>query len=89
METRCHLGKVLRYDTVSKLKWGVDIRTHPISVVVDKLLAEDWEDETAAPEDGESTSGVPALQEEKDCSVRHPTRSPLISMLTRTTKGLL
>ena len=69
METRCHLGKVLRYDTVSKWHWSVDIRTHPISVVVEKLLAKDWEDETGSADDEEGTGGVPALTQEEDCSV--------------------
>lgn len=59
---RCHLGRIIRYDTVSKLKWGVDIRTHGIAVVVEKLLSTDWEDA----EEG----GVPGFYEETDCSVR-------------------
>ncbi|KZT17931.1 hypothetical protein NEOLEDRAFT_1184805 [Neolentinus lepideus HHB14362 ss-1] len=28
MESRCHLGKVHKYDTVTKLGWAVDIRAH-------------------------------------------------------------
>lgn len=42
METRCHLGKSIVYDTVSNLSWAVDIRTHGIVNVVEKLLAEPW-----------------------------------------------
>jgi len=61
METRCHLGKVLRYDTVSKFGWSVDIRTHGIKVIVERLLSADWND------DGEKTRAVPDLIEEEDC----------------------
>ena len=43
LESRCHLGQVILYDTVQKLKWSVDARTHGIKVVVDKLLADDSE----------------------------------------------
>lgn len=42
LESRCHTGKVIRYDTVGRLGWSVDIRTHPIHVVVEQLLREDW-----------------------------------------------
>lgn len=43
LESRCHLGQVILYDTVQKLKWSVDARTHGIKVVVEKLLADDSE----------------------------------------------
>ena len=53
LESRCHLGVVL-YDTVRKLGWFVDARTHEIRVVVDRLLADDSEwrtkDEATTPE---------------------------------------
>jgi len=42
METRCHLGKSIFYDTVSNLSWSVDIRTHGIVPVIDKILSEPW-----------------------------------------------
>lgn len=42
LESRCHTGKTIRYDTVGRLGWSVDIRTHPIHVVVEQLLKEDW-----------------------------------------------
>ena len=59
---RCHLGQIIRYDTVTNLKWSVDIRTHGIAVVVEKLLSTDWE--------GAEEGGVPDFYEETDCSVR-------------------
>jgi putative lipase involved disintegration of autophagic bodies len=39
---RCHLGKTIFYDTVSNLSWSVDIRTHAIIPVIDKILSEPW-----------------------------------------------
>ncbi|KAF8437532.1 Alpha/Beta hydrolase protein [Boletus edulis BED1] len=55
METRCHLGKVALYDTVTKLKWAVDIRTHSIRDVIERILSEDveWGDEP--PADGDKS----------------------------------
>ena len=43
LESRCHLGQVILYDTVQKLNWSVNARNHGIKVVVDKLLADDSE----------------------------------------------
>ncbi|KAG8217142.1 Alpha/Beta hydrolase protein [Butyriboletus roseoflavus] len=56
METRCHLGKVALYDTVTKLKWAVDIRTHSIREVVERVLAEDLEWADEPPPDDETVS---------------------------------
>ena len=42
MESRCHLGKTIVYDTVSNLSWGVDLRTHPIANMIEKILADPW-----------------------------------------------
>lgn len=39
---RCHLGKSIFYDTVSNLSWSVDIRTHAIVPVIDKILSKPW-----------------------------------------------
>jgi putative lipase involved disintegration of autophagic bodies len=58
-ETRCHLGRVIRYDTVSKLGWVADIRTHGIAQVVERVLDEDWD-----PDQGRE---VPDFYEEEDC----------------------
>ena len=60
LESRCHLGQVILYDTVQKLKWSVDARTHGIKVVVDKLLADDSEWVSKKDEEvrGEGTQGV-------------------------------
>jgi putative lipase involved disintegration of autophagic bodies len=33
---RCHLGKVIVYDTVTKLGWSVNIANHVIKVVIEE-----------------------------------------------------
>lgn len=43
MESKCHTGQTIVYDAVGKLGWSVDIRTHRIGVVIDKLLVPDWD----------------------------------------------
>jgi len=42
LETGCHLGKSIVYDTVSQYGWSVDIRTHGVVNVIDKVLGEPW-----------------------------------------------
>lgn len=42
MESRCHLGNTIVYDTVSNLSWSVDLRTHPIASMIDTILADPW-----------------------------------------------
>lgn len=81
METRCHLGQVIRYDTVSKSKWSVDVRTHGIAVIIEKLLAEDWDEE------GSSQGGVPPFYDESDCVVSSSSTIHNISVL-KTLTGL-
>ncbi|PCH38521.1 alpha/beta-hydrolase [Wolfiporia cocos MD-104 SS10] len=62
LESRCHLGKIIRYDTVSKLGWSADIRGHGIKVIIDKLLSADWESTE------EGGRGVPEpVYEDEDC----------------------
>ncbi|KAG2049470.1 alpha/beta-hydrolase [Suillus hirtellus] len=63
METRCHLGKVIRYDTVTHLGWSVDVRTHSIVQIIDRLLSEDWTQE------GQEGRTVPeAKADDEDCA---------------------
>jgi len=59
LETACHLGKVIRYDTVSKRNWSVSTSSHVIKFVIDKILNEDWD-----PDNGLE---VPRAEAEKDC----------------------
>lgn len=58
LETRCHLGKSIVYDTVNTegWKWAVDIRTHSIKVIIDSILS--------------SNASVPVAESEDDCVVR-------------------
>jgi lipase ATG15 len=56
---RCHLGVSSIYDTMGKLGWSSDIRTHRIGVVIDVLLAKDWEEGLP----------VPRAVPEEDCMV--------------------
>lgn len=66
LETRCHLGQVIRYDTVSKLGWSANIIHHGIQALIDGVLSKEdlnWG------EDGEARL-VPALTTEEDCVVR-------------------
>lgn len=39
MESRCHLGQKIVYDTVGQLGWSVGIRAHSISQVIEKVRA--------------------------------------------------
>ena len=73
LESRCHLGNVVLYDTVSKLKWSVAVGNHGIRTIID-LLAKDFD-----PENGIS---VPIAEPQEDCvvsrqmSVHPPGRRP-------------
>lgn len=60
LESRCHLGNVALYDTVTKLKWSVAIGNHGIRAVID-LLSKDFD-----PENGIL---VPEAKPQEDCVV--------------------
>ena len=54
------------YDTVTRWGWSVNIRNHQITVLIDQVLAEDWDWEA----DGGSTNRtVPEAKPEEDCVV--------------------
>lgn len=63
MESKCHIGRSIVYDTVSNASWGVDIRTHTIVNVIEKLLAEPW------PPSVDVGRLVPEAVPEEDCVV--------------------
>lgn len=50
LESKCHLGKTIVYDTMTKFKWSQALIHHPIAVIIDKVLAEDWEEDRPVPE---------------------------------------
>ncbi|KAF8162635.1 Alpha/Beta hydrolase protein [Crassisporium funariophilum] len=61
LETRCHTGQVVRFDTVSKLGWSVDVRTHGIGFVIEKLLGDEgvWREEDDDDEgEGDGGEGI-------------------------------
>ncbi|TEB33345.1 alpha/beta-hydrolase [Coprinellus micaceus] len=61
LETGCHLGRSIVYDTVTHAGWSVDIRTHGIVGVIEKILKDPW------PPSVEEGREVPKFQEEVDC----------------------
>ena len=63
MESRCHLGKTIVYDTVSNLSWSVDLRTHPIATMIETVLADPW------PPAEELGREVPEAVSQDDCVV--------------------
>ncbi|KAF9246459.1 alpha beta-hydrolase [Melanogaster broomeanus] len=64
LETRCHLGRTIVYDTVGRLGWHVNVQKHTIKELVLNVLDLDgpWPDG----EDGEERE-VPTAREEIDC----------------------
>ena len=42
MESKCHTGQTILYDTVTVKGWSVDIRTHRIGEIINKVLADPW-----------------------------------------------
>ncbi|KAI6098304.1 Lipase [Pisolithus croceorrhizus] len=64
LETRCHLGKTIVYDTVGRFGWHVDVRKHRIDgLILDVLDAEGlWPDGEAGEE-----REVPTAREEAEC----------------------
>ncbi|KAG7451346.1 alpha/beta-hydrolase [Guyanagaster necrorhizus] len=61
MESRCHLGESIVYDTVSNLSWTVDVRTHGIVTVIEKVLTDPW------PPSVDMGRQVPEAAPEEDC----------------------
>ena len=59
----CHLGKTIIYDTVTNLSWSVDIRTHGIVNVIERILSEPWAPSV------EVGREVPLAKAEEDCVV--------------------
>ena len=55
------MGSTIVYDTVGRLKWSVDIRTHPIKEVINRILEKEiwWE----------FGRQVPRARTEEDCVV--------------------
>ena len=58
---RCHLGKSVVFDTIGKMGWSADIRTHSIKTVIERLLSQDW--------DPKNNLAIPVAKQEDDCQV--------------------
>ena len=65
LETRCHLGQTILYDTITKLGWSANIIHHGIAALIEGVLARDDLDWGV---DGVNAS-VPAPRTEDDCVV--------------------
>ncbi|KAI0783980.1 alpha/beta-hydrolase [Irpex lacteus] len=61
LETGCHIGRSIVYDTVTNLSWSVNIRQHGIVNVIDNILNTTW---LPSEEIGRE---VPVPQVEDDC----------------------
>ncbi|EED85227.1 hypothetical protein POSPLDRAFT_33906, partial [Postia placenta Mad-698-R] len=66
LETRCHLGRAVVFDTVGKLGWRVDVQTHTIKSVITRVLEASVEGGWEVGEDGVPRD-VPVAREEADC----------------------
>ncbi|KAH8831375.1 alpha/beta-hydrolase [Flagelloscypha sp. PMI_526] len=42
MESKCHTGVTIVYDTIQNLSWSSDVRTHTIGTIIERLLSEPW-----------------------------------------------
>ena len=65
LETRCHLGRTIRYDTVSKLSWSANVIHHGIVALIDGVLANEVVDWRGSGVNGSVPEAVP----EEDCVV--------------------
>ncbi|KAI0362416.1 alpha/beta-hydrolase [Trametes cingulata] len=66
LESRCHLGKSIVYDTVGKLGWRVDIRKHVIKEVITHVIEAEVEDGWEEDAEGKMRD-VPIARVEEDC----------------------
>lgn len=46
MESKCHTGQTILYDTVTVKGWSVDVRTHRIGEIINKILVDPWPTES-------------------------------------------
>ena len=68
METRCHAGQSVIYDTQRYLGWSSNVLTHRISAVME-LLAEDWDSKVSRrARHNETLGAVPTPVRETSCA---------------------
>ena len=70
MESQCHIGNIIEYDTVTNLSWSVRLTTHPIATVIENILSKPW------PMAEELGLEVPPMKRQDDCVVRR--RVPML-----------
>lgn len=82
MESRCHLGEVIRYDTVGQLKWGVSLSNHPIRVIIDSIFGADWGEGDTVPKPRKAAE---LEGEDGVCVVSHylPSTFEIVSLIQR------
>ena len=59
----CHMGNIIEYDTVTNMSWSVDVRTHAIAQMIEKILSQPW-----AAAEGQGRE-VPQFKRQDDCVV--------------------
>ena len=64
MESQCHIGNIIEYDTVTNLSWSVRLTNHPIATVIENILSKPW------PMAEELGLEVPPIKRQDDCVVR-------------------
>lgn len=70
LETRCHLGKSIVYDTVGKIGWKVDVRKHPIREVIINVVERGWDlGEGWEVDEYGAMRAVPKARVEENCVV--------------------
>ncbi|KAK4686066.1 lipase ATG15, partial [Tremellales sp. Uapishka_1] len=42
LESKCHTGQTILYDTVTVKGWAADVRTHRIGEIINKVLVDPW-----------------------------------------------
>ncbi|WFD32939.1 triacylglycerol lipase [Malassezia sp. CBS 17886] len=71
LETKCHMGLSVVYDTEKYLGWQPSVLSHRITYVIEELLTEDWDkrvcDRAVAPAAGAALGAVPAASPESQC----------------------
>jgi len=55
LESKCHTGKTIFYDTVTVKGWAVDVRTHRIGELINKILIDPWPGTDEDPDEVEMT----------------------------------
>jgi lipase ATG15 len=68
LESKCHTGQTILYDTVTVKGWSVDVRTHSIVQIINKVLADPWPVQDD-PDDGKSDKKEPQQGEGEEVEV--------------------